>query len=197
MAVNIGDVLKITVQGHTGGAGIYENVFHCIWNAPDDYAESSAMVAILAWVDAYTSYLDDIVCTNTTFELIKCYNETADLPVGEAVPTHSVGTIATDPLPSGVAALVTLYTGFKRTVGKKFIAGLPEAATTLGEWGGATLGALALIAEFWIGPQAPIVGVSFTMCTYKKLGHLAHAIYTGVIRAVPGYQRRRKAGVGA
>lgn len=198
MSVKINDVLKITVQGATTLTATFQNVYHCIWTAPDDADEPDVIAAVGEWCEDWLADLTDLLTTTTHFDQVMIYNETQDQPVGTYAPVIAAGTVATDPLPSGVAFLVSLYTGFKRTIGKKFIAGFPEAATTLGEWGPATLGAVAVLATYWIGPQNPSVGYSFTMCTFKKtlLLKVAHAISGGIVRATPAYQRRRKIGVG-
>jgi hypothetical protein len=196
MPVNSEDVLKVTLQMYMQGAGQLENVFHVRWETPDDAGNDAVVNTIGEWMLIITNQLDDVQSTAVTYDLIKVYNVTQDQPVIDFLPGTLAGTVATDILPSGTAALISLGTGFKKTVGKKYFGGLAEVATTAGIFTNAFLDVMDDIAPYLIGTHETTDG-TITNVTWDHVKKIAHPIISAVARAIPSYQRRRKAGVGS
>jgi len=106
-----------------------------------------------------------------------------------------------DALPPGVAYLVKWPTGFSKSIGKKFIYGVPEVRTANGYVNAATLVALATFAARFIlilfsqdtvrrwragaMPKGTILKISF------------RAFLGALVDTQLAYQRRRKFGIGS
>jgi hypothetical protein len=103
-----------------------------------------------------------------------------------------------DPLPSGVAALMTAYTDTSRVVGKKYFVGLSETAQTAGLWVVGVLAAMLQSAIVWGTVFASgDAGSTWIPGVYSSKA-VAFKGFTPAVatRDVPAYQRRRKQGVG-
>jgi len=117
---------------------------------------------------------------------------------GMILPDGDGGSIG-DPLPSGVAALITIGTDVSRVMAKKYLGGLSETGQTAGLWVAGVLTALASTALAWRN------GWICTHMTDTSLFPGVWSLKTGGFKLltgaaevsdVPAYQRRRKAGVG-
>jgi hypothetical protein len=118
--------------------------------------------------------------------------------VGEILPDGDGASIG-DPLPSGVAALITVATDTSRVMSKKYIPGLSELGQTAGLWVAGVLTHLAAVGLAWRNGH---VGTHTTDTSYfpgvwsLKTGGFKLLTGSAEVADVPAYQRRRKAGVG-
>lgn len=201
MPYSHGDIVRCRVNSTIVGAGISLNIFTAQVDEVVVLGVSDAQMEAV-----WTAYLDDVlgpigthvssyIVTNS-FDLYKWVAGEWDWVQNETYePVYPGGP---DVLPAGVAAVVTAYTAINRVVGRKFFPGIAEASVTGGLWGVGLLADLALtaieyISDFGIFPSLFVMhpGVYST----KVAGFVPFSL-TALITNIPGYQRRRKTGVG-
>lgn len=197
MTVVLNDVIKVTVKSSMPNGSVIENVYHLKKIGGGDLSEADAMEDIVLWVTSLHDQLDDLQVTTLTYDSVDAYNVTQDRPVSSSSLVGG-GDLAADPLPPGVAALVSCDTGVKRGVGRKYIAGISEALTTGGEF---VAGALVSLGEY-ADKLTEVYNSGATDSDwqagiYRKF-HNQFAPFIGwAVNAIPAYQRRRKPGVGS
>ena len=108
------------------------------------------------------------------------------------------GSDVSDPLPSGVSPTCTARTNFKRRRARKFLPAFGETYSALQQWTALALTRLTDFAARWIvGFYIP----GFDTFFYPIALHVADFAWSFLVgvraNATPGYQRRRKPGVGA
>ena len=103
-------------------------------------------------------------------------------------------------LPSGDASVLTAYTDVGKVRGRKFIAGLTASKIASGLLNSTILAHLVLAATAWVSQFACITGGPFDHWTpgvwSKKVAGFVPFNLRALITNIPGYQRRRKLGVG-
>lgn len=117
--------------------------------------------------------------------------------IGERTPSGTF-TSTGDMLPHGVSALIRGYTTRPTTIGRKYLPGFGEGQITAGAWNSTALTALAAAGVEWrevhdidqYNSVVPSVWSRVTQFTYALSG-------TMFVPAYPGYQRRRRPGVGS
>lgn len=106
-------------------------------------------------------------------------------------------TNATDMLPQGVAALMRAYTEYPRVISRKYIPGFAEDSQVDGEWIASALTHLAAAAAVWVTTQEISAGNELVGGVWSTVRlDIAEFSGTEVIPVNPGYQRRRRPGVG-
>jgi hypothetical protein len=195
MSVNDGDVIKLTEQWVYYG-NIYQNVFHVRY-AGTTQTDDDFIDAALTWLgDAYDELLPYV---SGQVQRASCiaYNVTQDRPMGEWTPEGGLqGLLSDTPLPPQVAALCTFGTTVKRSLGKKYIAGITEANNDAAGQTTAVLQiALAafsaiILAGFAVGTGAAAPG------NFRRLVQQFIPWTSYVVDVYFSTQRRRKYGVG-
>lgn len=197
MSVAPNNVIRVTFNQRDAGGNLIQNVFHMRNDSGLTLDNATVLDDMHDWLSNMILQLDDIQVDSFDYESCRVYNVTTDEPVGEigfAGPPH--GTLADDPMPSGVAALVTLDTGHKRALGKKFFGGLAETATTGGSFNGAFLADMAGVLAYLLGVQS-VNTHDYMPGSWRDVVNTFYPFISAVARAIPAYQRRRKTGVGA
>lgn len=195
MAVAPNQVIRVTHRFLQLPGGFAENVYHFLNISGltlDNVDVLNDMQDLFALLEGA---LDDVMVNTVSFVELHVYNITADQPVGTTPSAGGAGTLAEDPLPSGVSALVTLETGNKRTIGKKFLPGLSETTTTAGVFNAAAIADLLQAAAFMLGTQT-VNGHDWLPGIVKVSTGVFYPVITALVRSTPSYQRRRKQGVG-
>lgn len=105
------------------------------------------------------------------------------------------GSVAGDILPYQNAPVILGKVPARRGMGRKFLAGVPEANQTDSTVSSALLDALVSFAATYV-VQIIDGALTLTPGVFDK-NHLFHAFGNAVVDAVIGTQRRRKIGVGA
>lgn len=195
------DIVRCRVNATIVGAGISLNIFTAQVDEVIVLGVSDAQME-----NVWTAYLNDVFTPIGThmssyfvvnsYDLYKWVGTEWDWVQNETYTPAFAGGV--DVLPAGVAAVVTAYTAINRVVGRKFFPGIAEASLTGGLWGAGLLTDLALtaaayIADFGIFPSLFVMhpGVYST-----KVADFVPFSLTALITNIPGYQRRRKTGVG-
>lgn len=190
------DILQVTARMILLGQEVL-NVYHLLVgeNAPDgDLAQD-----ITERLDNAHGEMATLQDGSMAFDSIRIINVTDNTEVGEfdwpsLVGGSVAGTVA---LPPGVAGVVTFTTTTMGSRGRKFIAGFTESDISDGVWEAGTLAAMAdyaaYIATPFVGTESG-VPLAFGVRTAAGLFRSFNG-YT--VTNIPGYQRRRKQGVGS
>lgn len=198
MTIATGESLKVVQEVQVTAAIVALNV----WYYKADFVTPQTEQAV---VDACEVAMEDIYT-----ELVAEIKSTVDLAdmavykrdglvwtlIGTGAPTVAF-TGVNELLPSGVAALMRAYTEHPRTIGRKYMAGFLEDAFAGQVWEAPTLAALAAAAVEWgvtriISANNDLIpGVWSTVALNVRV---MNGVF--VIPTVPGYQRRRRQGVG-
>lgn len=196
MACERGDILQLTARMRVAGTDVQQNVWHFYVDQEGGVSDADAVANMEEWLGGVQSQLDDLQGTALSYEVNMLYNLTQDRPLGAVASTEDTGKKEGDPLPHGVAALISMYTSVKRTIGKKYIGFLTESALDAGLWNAETLSTLDDIAEYFFKRFA-VGGNWYIPVVYNRKLKTWASIVLYVIRNIPSYQRRRKPGVGA
>lgn len=108
-----------------------------------------------------------------------------------------VGDLVNDPIPSGVAALISFPTGVKRVVLRKYIPGLDESV--IGPSGNVGTASQNVVASFGdhLRSQLTYGGLTWRMAWRSPKLPSQNLLPIGQkVSAIPAYQRRRRAGTG-
>jgi hypothetical protein len=195
------DIGKATLQWQVGSICLALNVFEFAINQQTPHSLSTANVVadVEDWMDAILAPIaHDVVvaCEILGVEVHKLVaGDWVYAGTGHPATTFDNGG---DILATGVAAVLMAPTDASKVRGRKFLPGLAETNTTLGLWTVTVLGHLANCGLAWITPftmtsdptSAVIPGVVMKNGTFIGFNGGCYA------RSVPGYQRRRKEGVG-
>lgn len=197
-----GDICKVDLHWYAAGIGFAANVFQAkmLQGTPHTYLDSLVVADMKDWMERLLAPIATHVVVSCDVTGASIYQKVGNLwnLVGTTSVTFTPGS-AGDPLPSGVAALITWNTYVSKVQGKKYFPGLSESGQTAGVWVSGVLSALASVAVQWI---SGFNGLSDSdthwypgVWSLKKLAFQSFGT-AGQIPDVPAYQRRRKAGVG-
>jgi hypothetical protein len=199
MTVAVGSVVKITARLRWAGKVDVQNVYHAQLASGSALDDGDARDDLAAWLETiYTPLLGEFP-TSLVFEDIDFYNVSQDYPMGvEPWPTLTAGTGALDIQATGVAAVITAFTFYVRSRGRKFFGPLPETSVLDGVLTSATMINLASAAAAWIFPfVGGTSGQTWNPGIITRVTSLFREFRDAVVRNIPGYQRRRKEGVGS
>lgn len=194
LPVSANDIIQVVANLSLFGQAI-QNVFHLF--SHDGGTQSQVVDDVSDFMDDFYLIINAHMSDAVDYDSVRVKNVTQGLDYGEvAWPTLVNGAYANDPLPNGVAALLTLPTNVAKCRGRKFLAGFGEGTTTDGLWVGSTLTDLGLAGdELLSDPVGVATGGDYTYGVVHKSG--AFVPYTSAIASsIPAYQRRRKQGVG-
>lgn len=196
-----GDTVRCRVNSTIFGAGISLNIFTAqveeviVLGVSDDQMEN-----------VWEAYLDDIFSplldhisthlTTNSFDLYKWDGAEWDWQSNAAYSPTYIGGASI--LPAGVSAVITAYTAINRVVGRKFFPGILEDSLLTGLWGSGLVADLALAAAQYISDFGifPSLFVMHPGVYSSKVVDFVPFSLTALITNIPGYQRRRKTGVG-
>lgn len=195
MTVFANDVIRITHNMNLIGSGVISNVYHFKNMSGLTLSSNEVLADVEDWLTGLVSELDDFMVAPLYFVDYKVYNVTKDTPVGSGASPGVNGTVSTDELPSGVAALITLDTGVKKTIGKKFYGGCAEAQTLDGNWTAAMMLILESLMDYLYDTQT-LNTHEWLPGSWNNILNTFAPFISAIVRSIPAYQRRRKAGVG-
>ena len=201
MSFTNNDLAKVDLRWQVGSIGMACNVFmaQLAQETPHAVADLTVVTALGLWMTAILEPMETHIVVDCDILDCNVYKKVGPLwnLVGPAVVTFSP-TSGSDPLPSGVAGLLTAYTAVSKVIGKKYLPGLSETSQTAGLWVIGVLAAMLQSGMAWIAPfnlDPPSEGRMYPGVWSLKQG--THIGFAGIaVRDVPAYQRRRKQGVG-
>lgn len=198
MAIESGENIKVVVEHVLPEDVVALNVFYYWTVFAEDQAEYLVMDDLKTQLEAiYTEIIANVV-DGVDAGQIRFYKKTLlgwDLLGSRTLNvtyTSGAGMVA-----QGVSYLVRAYTAEPRVIGRKYIAGAPVDALTDGVIGGTTLTALAGFATEWGTTVELSAGNELWPGVYSTVhGFVVVMSGTMVVPVHPGYQRRRRPGVG-
>lgn len=197
MTVQSDDYVRATARMSFGLAASVQNVFafKLIGSALGD---TVAMQDLAEELDDWYTCINPQIVDNQTYVDIDGFNLTQDSPLPETSwPSKTVGGSASDPTPSGAAALVTFRTNFSRRRGRKFLGVMGEGNIGAnGQWNTTLMTNLATFGAQLLDPfVGQVSGETWLPVIWSvlKAGMLPTE---AVVSAIPAYQRRRRIGTG-
>lgn len=204
MAIQVTDRVRCVARMSDINGSLIENAYVLLHAGSAEVSNSAFLTAIEARLSAMYADIEammpntltptDIVCDLVEFEggVLKNLGHVGTI----AWTTWSGGTGTGEGLPQGNAAVVNFPTASVGVQGRKYLGPFVENQQANGILESTFQSALAtfaatLLSELSVGGQAFNSGVMSS----KTANFVAYA--TAVIKAVVGYQRRRKSGVGA
>lgn len=172
------------------------NVFHC--SSTGDHPVDEAVIDITQKLDTIYATIDQSMANDLAFSSIVLKNLTQDFDMGEwEWPNLATGASATDPLPAGVAGLITLPTARLKTRGRKFLPGLTEGDTDNGVFNVTFFNEMVTFASHltntFIGVES---GDPYAFGVVDS-SQVFWPFVSAIVSNIPAYQRRRKQGVGS
>lgn len=205
MTIDIGDVIRVVLTWDTPLASLAQNVWHMEMTSGTPVGETATLAALDTQYAVAFAEIDQEI--NDEFEAVQFEIFKWDFTLhqwdgaGARALTGNVGIDAGDYLPHGVAYVVRYLTAASRRQGRQFIPGIPDTKVTSGVLESTTETALAAFLADWGTDLAPGSAI-MELCTFntEPLSDLYEttSLATGsyIVNSLPGYQRRRKPGVG-
>lgn len=201
MAIPQNTELRVTVTFAMPGLTIAQNVYYAKYLDLTSLSDGLVSTDMEQWATNMMDTVEDDVNDGVTINSVKTAKAVAGTPVtweavGERFPTW-VGLNLAEMLPNGVAAVVRVLSEVGKTVARKYIAGFTEAGSVETAWIASTLANMTLFLIAWFnGPSIP--GREYEPGVWStKTDSFVPLLTEGAISTIPGYQRRRKPGVGA
>lgn len=199
MAVAVGDVIKVTARMKWALAVDVQNVFYAQLSSGSGVSDDDCKDDLTAWVESMYTVIVGIMPSTLEFIDLDYFNVTQASPMGvDFWPALTAGTGGNETEATGVAAVITAFTTLVRTRGRKFFGPIVEAAIDVGLLNSTTMVALASVMALWITPfTGGTSGETWTPGVWRRIALAFQAFRDVVVRNIPGYQRRRKQGVGS
>lgn len=196
------DLLKVDLRWQVGAIGLAANIFYVQiqQTIPHPIPDLDVIVDMGQWMTDTMAPMAPHVVVSCDITGANVYQKVGPLwnLLGPALVIFDPQSIG-DPLPSGVAGLMVVYTATSKVMGKKYLVGMSELAQTAGLWIGAVMAAMLQSALLWLEPFLSIADPTTVYVPgvwSAKLSGFARFAASVSTRDVPAYQRRRKAGVG-
>lgn len=198
MTIGAGHHLRITAHMKLLGTIDIENVYDVRSNSTGVDTDLHAMEDMAVWLDGAYNEINTLLHTSLLFVDVRGFNVSADEPLPTVPwPSQTAGLDSSDLLATGVSLVTLFHTVKSRVIGRKFIGGFTEQAVTLGL---AAASAIANLTNFTLdiiaGPTGTLSGGDFDYVIVDKVGIMRTPV-RAVVSAIPGYQRRRRSGVGS
>ena len=198
MPASLNDVIEVTAKLSFRGISAIRNVYHfkvLTASAADDIEIAGSFAYGMANMYAEVA---GIMPNDVLAETVQVVNLTANRTMGE-VPwpvAFAGGTSTANSYALGVSAVVRLLTAARGVQGRKFLGSLCEGA--VGDDALLDVGAVANILDFaeHLMSSWPIEGGSASPGVYNRITRAIRGLTGYIISAIPGYQRRRKQGLG-
>lgn len=193
--------LRVTLTLTMPGLTIAQNVFYARYTGATALTEDNVTEDLKIWMLALLADVEDDIYTGVSVNSVSVAKAIPGVPVtwetiGEKFPAWA-GLNVSQMLPNGVAAVVRVLSTVAGTVARKYIPGFTEVGSDSIDWIASVLFDLALYVITWYtGPT--LGGRTYDAGVWSTLTDSFVALITeGAVSAIPGYQRRRKPGVGA
>lgn len=198
MTVPIGGVLRLTGRMLWQNSVVMIGTHYCVLSGSAE-EDADAVLATTGWMDAMYTEIQPVLTNDMDFVDIIVDQVLVSQRHLDTVPWPSLtgGGSSSEPLPSGVAALVSFSTSTLKRRGRKYIGGLTESLVTGGTLSSSFMTDLAAFAGEATNPFAGMaLGAIWTPVIFSVIGNTYTTISAAVVRSVPAYQRRRRPGTG-
>lgn len=194
--IDTNDVVMIRAKQLLGGQKIM-NVYYVRQVGANSVSLSDFHTQACNWLQGAYDIINNLLSDEWETDTIQTYDVTDDVPMYEtAWPTPLSGEGVSDSLPYQNAALVTFPTEAKRSLGKKFVAGLHEG---ISDGAGALTSAMtAALVSFAADILAGHTSgdIDFEVGNYRSLVSQFIPYVSAIVETLISSQRRRKPGVG-
>lgn len=205
MTIAIDDVVRVVLTWTAPLATIAQNVWHMVNTGGGGGALSDLLDDIETQYTVAFADLDLQVSEEYEATLLEMFRWDFTLHqwdgVGNRALSLLVGTDAGDYLPHGNAYVLRYLTEASRRQGRMFVPGIPDTKVVDGVLVSSTEADLALFMADW-GTDISVGASLMELCTFNSEPtsplYETASVATGdyVVNSIPGYQRRRKPGVG-
>lgn len=198
--VNLGDIIRIAIKFYAPEINEMLNVFtHKLTLPLLGTDETSLLDLAQSLLEDLYSHIKDSISSDVSALEAEVVNVTQDKVVGTVVPDFD-GSSIDDTLPGGVAAVVAGIPSKTGSRARKFIPGTNDNSVINNLYGSTTAGRLAAWATQWLNGYTKLIGGSLHHLQSGLLASQENNEFYDLkevrISLVPGYQRRRKPGVG-
>lgn len=196
----IGKVWKVDVLGSISGVAETVQTYHLRYDGilvPHTLAQ--AITDVADWVDDLYALVKLFCNAVTTWDKYKVSGLGEVCVSGEVgIATPIVGSLTNDPVPSGVAGLISFSTNFKRVGLRKYFGALDEGSIGgSGNIGSSTTSDMVDVKDFLLAQYTAGSGRRYTYGYQSPAIGGFVAPNGGIVRQIPAYQRRRRQGVGS
>lgn len=197
MTVNQGNVIKATARMELLGSIAIQNVFHAELTAGAPVSDVDAIADMGAWLNSFYTVFNGGIVNDLAYIDIVVRNRSLNVELGTtAWPTLTVGGSGSNIMAAGVSMVITAYTLVNKVRGRKFIGAMHDLNIVDSLFTSAAVANMVTAAATWITPfTGAVSGASWTPGVVDKTNTF-RGFREVVVRAVPGYQRRRKQNVG-
>jgi hypothetical protein len=200
MTVQDGDIIRVAARMTIQGRGDVVNVYHIRYDLTGPINDNVAGDAAVEYMEALYTVIRPAIVNEQTFEDISLFNVTQGVPIG-VFPWATLvagGDTSQDALPSQVAALVRLTTGYSRNWARKFLGTFTDLFNDAsGHVSSTLLGYLASYATLLIAPHTYTVDVSLAPVVYNTQLSSYVGLTAAVIKNVWSTIRTRREGRGS
>ena len=189
-------VMRYVVPGASAVLNVFTHRFQGTTATDSDVLDAVAAWALDEWGDTWANIASNLVNLSDVHCQVVDLDGTVVRDLGIAIVDRD-GDVAADVLPAAVSAYIQLATGFPAVIGRKYVPGIDEGATTGGVLTAGAATQLALLLLDYLAPINPAGGGDmFPGVVSSKEAGFKSFISGGLFNVVPAYQRRRKQGVG-
>lgn len=198
MAIGTSESLKVVQEIILPGDVVALNIFYWWTIFSEDQTEAAVMAGLRGQIELMYDELGGQVVSGAALGTMFTYKRvglTWDL-IGSRSPDDTfVGT--GEMMPHGVAGLLRAYTVHPRVIGRKYLPGLGEGVAADGVFDAEALAAMAAFAALWATTIELSTGNELWAGVWSTV-FTAVTLMSGVmvVPVHPGYQRRRRPGVG-
>lgn len=158
-AVDIDDILEITVKGFFGQADDVINVFQAKITDPLMGTADEALGWSAEWILGIFTAIKAQLSSQYAYDEITVDNLTQQTFLGQDFAGF-LGDNASEPLPPQICALVMARTAEATVDGRKYFGVFGEDMQDGGAWSAVTKANLALAGQFWKDPLTGAIGVT-------------------------------------
>lgn len=198
MAISDNDIIKgVVEQTHTVGAMVL-NVHYWEAEFASPVDEADVIDELTDELDSIYDTIDQLQVDTHSYDLYRFYVWTGvkwNL-IGTGTPTLTTA-LTDEDVPSGCCMVVRGYTDTSRSLARKFLSGFTEANFSGQDWSSTLQTAAAAYLVAWLSGHYVDANTSYHAGVWSKGVTFIPFNLEGVANAIPGYQRRRKEGVGA
>ena len=202
MAIVNDDVIKVVQAVVLPDTVEALNVFYFVCDFQAEQSEEDVVAECEAWIENIYGAIDGNMSDGAAMGLMQVYEWVAGAPpewnkIGEGTPDVTFADV-TEMLPHGCSALIRAYTTRGKTIGRKYFPAFTENAQEDGSWVSGCLANLATASGLWGSIGAIDPNNALVPGVYSATTQFVHELTDEfVIPVHPGYQRRRRPGVGS
>lgn len=199
--ISLNDTIKVVLTWLLTGDDFAQNVFHFSIDGALPADDQAWLDLITAWVVAVFDTDDDVMsdeCSLNEINISVLNQTTGEFdPAIQGVAGAFTGASTSTMLPHGTGPVLERFSTNPRSTGRCFLPGLPTGGQADGQISSGFLTSLLAVATRMATNYNGAGGAILVPRIFSR-GTLATNAVTGAVRvsATPGYQRRRKPGVG-